>query len=310
MRKLNFHLFAFILFALLVAPVLAKSDFHQQLPQINSLKFKKLSSSEIERPASWNQIKHIVVIILENTNASDALKQPFMGSLLKTGAYLNEFYAITHPSQPNYIALLAGTTFGIATDDDITINVNHLGDLLERKRLTWKAYAEDLPAIPCFLGATSGEYVRKHEPFISFYNIQNNANRCDNIVNASQFFTDIKTNHLPSFSIYIPNLLNDGHDTNIAYVDHWLSNTFSSIFKQSNVMKDTLFVITFDEDDWTTPINQIYTLFIGAGVKAGVLSDVHYTHYSLLRTIEEIFQLDLLGTNDRIARVISDIWAA
>ncbi|STX55756.1 Phospholipase C [Legionella beliardensis] len=259
------------------------------------------------RPTSWNNIKHIVMITFENTNEVDAVRQPFMKSLLTTGAYLGDFRATTHPSQPNYFALIGGSTFNVTSNSNVNLDGKHLGDLLIEKGKTWKAYVEDLPSAPCYTGSSRGNYVRKHAPFISFKSVQNNPTICKNIVPANQFFTDLANNNLPSFALYTPNELNDGHDTDVSFSDAWLAQTFGPIFNNPNVMKDTLFILTFDEDAWTEA-NKVYTAFVGAGVKASMRSNSRYTHYSLLKTIEEIYQLGTLNRNDLSAKLITDIW--
>lgn len=259
------------------------------------------------RPVSWSNIKHIVIILFENTGDTDTLNQPFFKSLTTKGAYLAQSFAVTHPSQPNYIALIAGSTLGVTGDGDVTIDAMHLGDLLNAKGKTWKAYAEDLPPSACFLGSTNATYARKHEPFISFKNVQSNPLECAKIVPSEQFFIDLATNNLPSFSLYIPNLLNDGHDTGVAFADRWFQTTFGTILNDANVLRDTLFIATFDEDDFTS-VNHIYTAFVGAAVKPGLQSNMRYDHYSVLRTVEEIYQLGTLGNSDKTAPIITDIW--
>jgi hypothetical protein len=256
-------------------------------------------------------IQHILVIILENTKASDALAQPYLGGLVNGGwsAYLGNYQAVTHPSQPNYLAMVAGDTFGITDDNNHNINASHLGDLLEAKGLSWKIYSEDYPG-NCFTGASSGNYARKHNPFISFTNIHNNAARCNaHVVNANQFWTDQQNGQLPTVAFYVPNQLNDGHDTGVAYADNWLSSTFGPLFSSDAWWTiNPLVVITFDEDDAVTNANQVYTALFGTTTRNGTISEVNYNHYSLLRLIESTFNLGNLGRNDVSAPQIIDIW--
>jgi phospholipase C len=260
------------------------------------------------RPQSWQNIKHIVLIIFENNKAADTLGEPFFKLLTTKGAYLNQSFATIHPSQPNYFSLIAGSTLGVLTDLDVDLPYEHLGNLLNKKGLTWKAYAEDLP-YPCFKGPTSGNYVRKHEPFISFTNVQNDPNECAKIVPGVQFFFDIIGDQLPSFSLYIPNMQNDGHDTNIAFANNWFRMAFGPIFNNPKVMSNTLFIVTFDEDNFLS-FNHIYTCFIGAAVSVGTESNRTYNHYNVLRTIEEIYQTGTLGRLDSLSLPITDIWQA
>lgn len=260
----------------------------------------------LERPRSWDDIKHVVIIVFENTSPIEAIKQPFLRSLVTQGAHLSDYYAITHPSQPNYIAMVSGNTFNVKGDKNYDLLGYSIADLLENKGLTWKVYAEDFPG-NCFLKDKEGLYVRKHVPFLSFINIQTSPTRCSNIVPATQFAVDRTNNQLPTYSMYIPNLENDGHNTGVKFADRWFEQTFSGYFSDQDLLKDTLFIITFDEDDWFHG-NRIYTVFLGAGVQPGITSSTRYNHYSMLRTIEEIFSLGSLHQYDLFADIISDIW--
>lgn len=262
------------------------------------------------RPAAWDSIEHVVIIVLENTKSSDAIQQKFMGSLAKKWAYLSNYRAVSHPSQPNYIAMVAGNTHGVTGNENVNLSVKHIGNLLHAKGKTWKAYAENYPG-NCYKGARSGDYYRKHMPFISFLNVQTNPKQCSNIVDSTEFFNDLTAtkNNLPTYSFYVPNIKNDGHDTSIQVTDTWLSETFGPFLSNPAILTNTLFIITFDEDDLSAG-NNVYTVFVGAGVKPKTQSNIPYSHYSILKTLEAIFQLDSLGQNDATAVDISDIWLA
>lgn len=253
------------------------------------------------------RFKRVMVVVMENTDYNEALSLPFFTALAKRGTLFSQFRAETHPSQPNYIAMIAGDTMGVTSDFSANIDGTHLGDLLERKGLDWRVYAENYPG-NCFLGSSSGKYVRKHVPFLSFKNVQTNQARCAKIVNSNAFPRDVNTNHLPAFSMYIPNLLNDGHDTGAAFADKWLSATFGPLVSNQNFMRDTLLIVTFDESEKLTPGNQIYTVFIGANVAPGTLNSTPTNHYSMLRTIEDNFGLGTLGRNDAKTPGVLGIW--
>jgi phospholipase C len=262
------------------------------------------------RPAAWDSIEHVVIIVLENTKSSDAIQQKFMGSLAKKWGYLSNYRAVSHPSQPNYIAMVAGNTHGVTGNENVNLSVKHIGNLLHAKGKTWKAYAENYPG-NCYKGTRSGDYYRKHLPFISFLNVQTNPKQCSNIVASTEFFNDLTAtkNNLPTYSFYVPNIKNDGHDTSIQFADTWLSKTFGLFLSNPAILKNTLFIITFDEDDLSAG-NNVYTVFVGAGVKPKSQSNIPYSHYSILKTLEAIFELDSLGRNDATAVDISDIWLA
>ena len=250
--------------------------------------------------------KRIVIVVLENENESNAIDQPFMKSLAARGAYLGSYQAITHPSQPNYIAMVAGDLHGVLDDGNVDLDVRPLGDLLEAKGLRWKVYAEGYPG-KCRLDARIGLYVRKHVPLISFKNVQSDRARCANIVDASEIFDDIAAGALPEYALFIPDINNDGHETGVEFADRWLEATFGPLLNDPRFMKDMLFVVTFDESRRFGG-NQIYTAFYGESVIAGSISDHPWNHYSLLRTIEESFHLGTLGLNDQSADPISGIW--
>jgi hypothetical protein len=251
--------------------------------------------------------KKVLVIVLENTDYQVALKQPFLARLIQQGAVFKNFSSETHPSLPNYIAMISGDTMGIRDDDDYVLKVDHLGNLLEKKGLTWKNYAEDYPG-NCFQGSTHALFARKHVPFLSFQNVLNNPQECANVVNSSQFQKDVDAATLPTFSMYVPNLNNDGHDTDTAFADRWLKKEFGEKLTDPGFLKNLLVVITFDESlDYRGP-NQILTIFLGSGVQPGSVVTSPTNHYDVLRTIEDNFGLGNLGRGDAKAKSITGIW--
>jgi hypothetical protein len=255
------------------------------------------------RPPSFQKV---FVIVLENSAAESTLRQPYLKSLLRRGAYLNNFFAITHPSQPNYIAMTSGDAYGITGNKPVDLDVKHIGDLLEARNKTWRQYASGFPG-NCFVGEARLRYARKHVPFLSYTNVQRDPLRCANIVDASQLDRDIEAGTLANYSLYIPDIDDDGHHTSVGYADNWLRKTFDSKFKDSRFMKDMLVVITFDEDDGAHG-NHVYTLLLGDSVRAGARADSRYDFYSLLRTIEDAFELGTLGRQDAKAAPITGIW--
>lgn len=248
----------------------------------------------------------VTIIVLENVDYSKAVAQPFLKQFAKNGALLADLAAATHPSQGNYFALTAGSTYGVKSNRPINLDVRHIGDLLEEKNLTWKMYAEDYPG-NCFLKAAYKQYSRKHAPFISYKNVQKNPERCAKIVNGKEFDKDIADGTLPNYSLYIPNDHNNGHDTGVAYADRWLAKRFGPLLKDPNFMKDMLVIITFDENGGRSG-NKIYTALYGDSIKAGTVSKQSYNLYSILRTIQDAWGLETLKKYDAGAKSINDIW--
>jgi acid phosphatase len=253
-------------------------------------------------------VKHIVIVILENKNADDAKSQPFMSWLSNDGAYLEKYYAITHPSQPNYIAMISGSTQSVTNDQNVVLNAPHIGQFV-----TWKTYAEDYPESGCHKEKQIGRYVRKHNPFISFADVADHE-ACGNIVAFTRFADDFKSGNLPQLSLVIPNLDDDAHDQQVRFADNWLTAKFKPLMADPNLWSDTLLVVTFDEDEkkWIFGGNgnRVYmALWGGAIVPHTVIADVSYDHYDLLRTIEQIFGISpMLAAGDAAAHPIGGIW--
>jgi hypothetical protein len=89
----------------------------------------------------------VMMVVLENTDYAAALRQPFLASLAARGALLTHFSAEAHPSQPNYIAMIAGSTYGVSSDANVTLNGRHIGNLLEAKGLHGKSTPRGIRAI-------------------------------------------------------------------------------------------------------------------------------------------------------------------
>jgi Phosphoesterase family len=255
-------------------------------------------------------VKNIVVVILENKNADSAKSQQFMGWLATDGAYLGQYYAITHPSQPNYIAMISGSTECVKGDGDVILDRPHIG-----RFVTWKTYAEDYPENDgCHTDTKIGKYVRKHNPFISFKDV-GDREPCRNIVSFPHFAADLRSGGLPQLSLIIPNLDHDAHDTKVQFADDWLTKYIKPLIEEDKSRwDDKLFVVTFDEDAklWIFggDGNRVYTAFWGGAVKQHtVIKDVSYDHYDLLRTIEEVFHVNPMTVGgDGAAHPIGGIW--
>ena len=247
---------------------------------------------------------HIFVIVFENRSIESTLANPYFKQLAARGAFLSNYHGVGHPSQPNYLAMLAGATL-VGDDGDHTLPQTNLVDRLEAAGLSWKAYEETYPG-SCFAGSWSGDpigglYARKHNPFISFDNIRTNPRRCAQIVNASALAADIAANRLPAFSFYTPNQNNDGHDRPLDVAARWLQGFIEPKLADPNFATGTLVVIVFDESDVTTAgpaDNHVYGLLLGPKVHAGSSDGARYTHYSILRTVEDNFGLATLNRGD------------
>ncbi len=256
----------------------------------------RATASSLPTPA------HIVVVMEENHSYSDIIgntsEAPYFNQLASEGALLTSSYAVTHPSEPNYMALFGGSTFGLSSDACPTNegSTANLGSELLGAGDTFKGYSEGLPST----GSTkcsSGAYARKHSPWVNFSNVP-----ASDSVPFTSFPTDYST--LPTLSFVIPNLDDDMHDGTISQADTWLNNNLSAYaaWAQSN---NSLLIVTWDEDDYTEN-NQIPTIVVGQPVKAGQYSE-NINHYNLLATLEQIYGLSPVG-NSAGAAAITDIW--
>jgi len=270
------------------------------------------STHQISHPTGQNAVvpgkwfDNIITILLENADYSSVMRDSSFKQITSTGVLLSNYNAITHPSQPNYVAMIYGDESMVSGDDNVNIKGTNLIDLLESKGIEWKTYQENYNG-KCDTRATNnGLYARKHNPFISMTNIQTNPNRCAKIVNANDFATDLQKGTIPQYSFYTPNLDNDGHDTSISTAGKFLAPFLKKITSSSFYTSGrTLIVVTFDEDDELFGRNQVWTVLLGSpGVlkNSGASDNGSYNHYSLLKTVEDNWSLGDLGRNDKNAK--------
>lgn len=250
--------------------------------------------------------EHIVTIIFENKEFGSVIgnpKAPYFNILAESNTLLTQHYALMHPSQPNYIALIGGDTFGITADcNDCFITDESLPDLIEASGRTWKTYQEDMPE-PCFLGDTN-VYVQKHNPFIYFDLIRLDAERCArSIVPLTQLDEDISAEDLPNFIFITPNLCYSAHSCGLELSDPWLDTLMDRLVPALNANgKPYLIIVTWDEGQGDLGCcglaepagGRIPTILISPQAKQNFKDDTPYTHYSILETISEAWNLPLL----------------
>lgn len=283
------------------------------------------------RYLSTNRFKRVLIVVLENKNYAEVIKNPYFRDLAQSGAHFTNFHGLVLPSYSNYMAMIAGTEVESHHDVQQTYDICSIGDLLSAKEtnLRWKNYAEGYPGTTtCFLEdrfveafvddqkidgqKTAYHYARKHVPFLSLASVQKND--CRNVVNAREFERDRLAGTLPEFALFTPDMDNDAHDTDIPTAAKWLQGFLGPLQKDKAFWQETLTIVTFDEsdtDDSPDGPNHIYTVFLGdmvkkSGADKGIAGN--YNHYNVLRTIEENFGLCSLGSGDGGARPIDNIW--
>jgi phospholipase C len=243
---------------------------------------------------------HVVILVLENHAYGQVIQNanaPYISSLATQGANLTQSFAVTHPSEPNYLALYSGSTQGL-TDDSCphTYSGANLGQELIAGGLTFAGYSEGMPS-DGYTGCTSGRYARKHNPWVNFTNVPASAN-----LRYTRFPTDYTK--LPTVSFVIPDLCNDMHDCSVATGDAWVKRNLDGYVQWAKT-HNSVFLLTFDEDDRSAS-NRIPTVLVGQHVTAGSSSQ-KVTHYGVLRTLLDMYGLACVA-NSCGAAPISGIW--
>ena len=240
---------------------------------------------------------HVAVLVMENEEFGDVIgssQAPFINRLAHRYGIARNLFAITHPSLPNYLALTGGSTFGIDSDcSDCSVHDTDLVDQLQQRRLSWKAYIEDLPR-PCFAGGEAGDYAKKHNPFAYYTRIADDPVLCRQVLPLSQLKVDARRGHLPRFVWITPNLCHDMHDCDISTGDRFLSGIVPPLLHALGP-RGVLFLV-WDEGSTDSGCCRLASGGHVVGIVAGGLAArgaqlrTPVDHYSVLQTVE-----DLLG---------------
>jgi phosphatidylinositol-3-phosphatase len=252
------------------------------------------------QPGAVPEPAHTVVVVMENHSYAEIMGNPaapFINTLAGHGALFTRSYPVTHPSQPNYLALFSGGTQGI-TDDSCPhqFTAPNLAADLSTAGKSFAGYAEDLPG-PGSPVCSAGEYARKHAPWTDFSNVPGSRS-----LPFTSFPADFA--RLPAVSFVIPNLCHDTHDCSIAAGDTWLRAHIGG-YAGWAMQHHSLLIITWDEDD-TSQGNHIVTIFAGQQVRPGRYAEP-VTHYSVLATIEAAYRLPRDG-QAAAATPVTSIW--
>ncbi|HXR26354.1 MAG TPA: alkaline phosphatase family protein [Candidatus Baltobacteraceae bacterium] len=251
-------------------------------------------------------VAHVWWIVMENHEYGSIIGSkaaPYINGLAAQYALLTNYFATNHPSEPNYIAMVAGSTLGVTTDGTYDLKGASIFSQLAAAGKTWRAYEQDIPP-GCFTGSSAkaepdgpgadGAYARKHDPAISFTYVSGSAVQCANIHPLRDF--DPATG---AFSFITPNLINDMHDGSIAQGDAFLRD-FVPLITDNLAFASGVLFITFDEGSTDAGSHgdaggHIATLVVAPGLKAGTQVGTYADHYSLLRTTQALLGLPCLA---------------
>ena len=237
------------------------------------------------------QFDHIVVVIEENHSNQDIygnLDAPYINWLADHGARFDTFFAITHPSQPNYLEFFSGSDQGVRSNSPPGIfpfTTPNLGGNLLAVGRTFTSYSQGLPAAGSNV-FENGDYARRHNPAANWQADIPGPNQIPR--SANQPFTAFPTdfNQLPNVSVVVPDLRYDMHDGSIRDGDRWLQDNLGAYANWAK-NHNSLLVVTWDEDSFRSVGNQIPTLFYGAGIAQTRLQSA-WTLHNLLRTVEDL----------------------
>jgi phosphatidylinositol-3-phosphatase len=245
---------------------------------------------------------HVVVLVMENKEQGRVIgshSAPFLNRLARRGGVATRSFGVRHPSLPNYIALISGSTQGITGDcTRCSANGPNLADQLEAAHRTWGAYLEGLPG-PCARPPFAGRYAKKHDPFAYDDEIEGSPARCRRRVPLRRLRGDILGDRLPDFAFIAPDLCNDTHDCSVRTGDGFLARVVPGLL--SALGPHGFLVVTYDEGESDRGCcggsrgGRIATVLAGADVRSGARMARPIDHYGVLASIEDAFGVPRLG---------------
>lgn len=226
---------------------------------------------------------HVVVVVMENHAYSRIIGSsaaPYENTLADECGVATSYYAVAHPSLPNYIAMTAGTTAGVRDDKPPASHRLSKPSIFSQLGSQWRSYEESMPS-NCDL-SSSGLYAVKHNPAPYFPNVRKACSKQDVPLPASPSFA-------AAFTFVTPNRCNDMHDCSVETGDTWLKTFVSRVLATSEYENGHLVLfLTWDEGGGRTGTNQVPLVVAAPTVPAGLRVTRTFTHYGLLATVEQI----------------------
>jgi hypothetical protein len=248
---------------------------------------------------------HVVVVVFENHERgaiAGSAEAPTFNALARAGADLTHYDAVTHPSLPNYLALVSGSTQGITSDcTSCVARGRSLATTLAAHGRSWKTYAEGIPE-PGWDGGRSGRYAKKHDPFLYFRGVER-----PRVVPLTRLAADVRARRLPDFALVVPDLCNDMHDCSVATGDVWLKTHIAPLVRSPALAGGVVFVVFDEGTSDEGGGGHVFALAAGPTVRPGSTFAAVTNHYGLLRTIEDAWGLPRLGLSAR-GRPVGGIW--
>jgi hypothetical protein len=239
----------------------------------------------------------VAVVFLENRSYHEIIGNPaapYLNRLARNYALETHYFAVAHPSLPNYLALLTGSTLGVRKDcNSCDYNAVTLPNQLTGAGIPWKAYFEGSPS-PGFEGRKAGDYTKHYNPFAYSERITDSSVN-ENVRSFGALHSALRNADLPRFSWIAPDLLHDGHNGSVRASDSFAAGLVPRVLRALGP-RGVLF-LTWDEAHGRTgPAGgRVAMVAAGGGVRRHALMTRRVTHYSLLATLEAGLGLPRLG---------------
>jgi len=290
---------------LILAPLVAVLGCSPNNSGNTLVECRGLTAGPAQRPAQWTGT--VFTIVMENHDRGQiigSVAAPYINGLAKQGAYAAGYHdSYVHPSEPNYIWMVAGENFGILNDDDPTPagsidSQSHLADQIENAGLTWKTYQESMGQ-PCGLKSHS-PYAVKHNPFAYFKDINGSdgttfqpSARCnEHVVDYGELDADIAAGQLPDYVFVTPNLQHDMHDGSIAAGDKWLAAEVPKILASDRYTNGGVLFLLWDEGSSNGDAPPF--IAVSPNARAGFVSHVDYDTSAFLKTVQSMLGVESL----------------
>lgn len=234
-------------------------------------------------PTAGPAFSHVYIIMEENTDYNDIVGNtadaPYLNSLIQQDGFAANYYGVTHPSLPNYVAATAGDFFGSHSDNGSQVfDQPNIVDQLEAHGKTWAGYMQSMPSAgftgQAYPAGSAALYVNKHDPFVLFKDILDNPTRLQNVKPADQLASDLATGTAPNYVWISPDVCHDMHgmgtsgavadgmpwcayppNDTVAHAliqagDQYAKQLVSTIMSSKAWTSDSAIVITWDENDY------------------------------------------------------------
>ncbi|CAN5431696.1 alkaline phosphatase family protein [soil metagenome] len=244
--------------------------------------------------AADTAVTKVLVVVEENHSLSQMRSgMPYTFRLAKKYGYATRYSAITHPSLPNYLAIVGGRTFGVTDDAGPAAHPLSGRSVFGQARahdVTARVYAQSMPG-PC-AADNSGDYAVRHNVWAYFADESEACSHDD--VALGHLRRDARSGSLPQVGMLVPDLAHDAHDGTLGEADAWFKQAMAPVFAGPDWTSGNLvIVLTADEDDRHHG-NRVLTVVIHPSQSHRVVAKP-LTHYSLTRLYDEVAGLPKLA---------------